>query len=465
MALELDQVGRYLANFRSSPNHRLAKSVLNNVNIDRLVNDPDVVVQREFKHTVMPHKLPLTDQYSSGRCWIFAFTNMLRRKMIKQYKLPEEFMLSQKYLLFFDHLEKCNALMEVMYFMVKHKGVDVYSLELTQLTSNYISDGGTWDFFVNLVLKYGLVPYETYPDNFQAANTTDLNDILSQHVRSNSTAIANAATEREFKRIKTDIMQACYNIIESFLGAPPSEFDWTYRDKANKYHNKKYSPLQFYETVVKPTADLKKFMVLINDPRQPYNKLYSVELLHNVLPVTNTPLDELPSNLYFNVDLDIMKQAVHKSIMANMPVPFTADVNHYMFSSDARLDTGFNYEDIVGVSFLKPRDALYQNLVTSPNHAMLFVGCNGEQGEWQVENSWGDMTATYPYLTMSKEWFDHYIGMVIVPKRIVPKHIVQQYETAKATCKVRMYPFWDIFGTVARKRLAAGSISKAKTNV
>lgn len=42
-----------------------------------------------------------TNQRSSGRCWLFAGTNVLRRAVIKQYKLDEHFELSQSYLFFY----------------------------------------------------------------------------------------------------------------------------------------------------------------------------------------------------------------------------------------------------------------------------------------------------------------------------------------------------------------------------
>jgi aminopeptidase C len=50
----------------------------------------------------------ITDQKQSGRCWIFAFLNIIRYKMIQKYKLAPDFEFSQNYLFFFDKLEKAN---------------------------------------------------------------------------------------------------------------------------------------------------------------------------------------------------------------------------------------------------------------------------------------------------------------------------------------------------------------------
>ena len=53
----------------------------------------------------------ITDQKSSGRCWLFTGLNVLRAKMIDKYGLPEmEF--SQSYLFFYDQLEKANLFLQ-----------------------------------------------------------------------------------------------------------------------------------------------------------------------------------------------------------------------------------------------------------------------------------------------------------------------------------------------------------------
>ena len=47
---------------------------------------------------------PVTDQKSSGRCWIFALLNCMRIPVIKQLKL-EDLEFSQNYLFFWDKVK------------------------------------------------------------------------------------------------------------------------------------------------------------------------------------------------------------------------------------------------------------------------------------------------------------------------------------------------------------------------
>lgn len=51
---------------------------------------------------------PMTNQKSSGRCWIFAMLNAMRIPFIKQYNL-EEFEFSQAHLFFWDKVTISSA--------------------------------------------------------------------------------------------------------------------------------------------------------------------------------------------------------------------------------------------------------------------------------------------------------------------------------------------------------------------
>lgn len=50
---------------------------------------------------------PITNQKSSGRCWLFAALNVIRLPVIKHLNV-EDLELSQSYLFFWDRIERCN---------------------------------------------------------------------------------------------------------------------------------------------------------------------------------------------------------------------------------------------------------------------------------------------------------------------------------------------------------------------
>ena len=51
-----------------------------------------------FSHKV--ESKAITDQKSSGRCWMFTGMNVLRNKAIRQHNLPADFQFSQAYTFF-----------------------------------------------------------------------------------------------------------------------------------------------------------------------------------------------------------------------------------------------------------------------------------------------------------------------------------------------------------------------------
>ena len=53
----------------------------------------------------------ITDQKSSGRCWIFSALNTFRYEVMKKFNL-ENFEFSQNYIFFYDKLEKANYFLE-----------------------------------------------------------------------------------------------------------------------------------------------------------------------------------------------------------------------------------------------------------------------------------------------------------------------------------------------------------------
>ena len=96
---------------------------------------------------------PVTNQRSSGRCWLFASTNVFRVAIMKKHNLSE-FELSQKWLFYWDKLEKANYFLE----MIMDTADEELDGRLVQeLLKAPVNDGGQWDMVANLVTKYGLV--------------------------------------------------------------------------------------------------------------------------------------------------------------------------------------------------------------------------------------------------------------------------------------------------------------------
>ena len=86
-------------------------------------------------------KTTCANQKRTGRCWIFAAVNMLRREVIEKQKLPESFEFSQSYVFFYDKLERMNYNLKLM-MQCHHDGVELSSRLVQHILREPFGDGG-----------------------------------------------------------------------------------------------------------------------------------------------------------------------------------------------------------------------------------------------------------------------------------------------------------------------------------
>lgn len=140
----------------------LSKSELNNV---AFVSSHANAMRQKF--SVEVPTLEVTNQKSSGRCWLFAATNVLRERIAAARNL-ENFELSQSYLAFWDKFERCNYFLESI---LETAALPTGDRTVMHILSTGVHDGGQWDMFANIVRKYGVVPKDVYDETYQSSNT------------------------------------------------------------------------------------------------------------------------------------------------------------------------------------------------------------------------------------------------------------------------------------------------------
>ena len=109
-------------------------------------------IDHYFKYRVKVQGI--TDQQSSGRCWMFTSMNVLRPSIIEKYNLTG-FDFSHNYLYFWDMFEKSNLFLENM-IATANKPMD--DRDVTFMFQAPVGDGGVWNLYYNLGEKYGVVP-------------------------------------------------------------------------------------------------------------------------------------------------------------------------------------------------------------------------------------------------------------------------------------------------------------------
>lgn len=175
-----ENLAAWEGDFASSPKHRLASTVLSKAALtDSLVRrDAQRDTQQFFNVKVNEGGLPITNQKSSGRCWLFSATNLLRIALARKLDL-DDFQFSQSYLFFWDSLSKANYFLEQMLDLADSPLDDRVVQHLMTMPEN---DGGQWSMLDSLITTFGLVPQVVYPESFNSSNTGKLDALLASPV-------------------------------------------------------------------------------------------------------------------------------------------------------------------------------------------------------------------------------------------------------------------------------------------
>lgn len=104
--LSLSSLADWESEAQNSPKTQLARTVFSQTDITTLLKREVKIADYHVFNTELPYKTgPITSQKSSGRCWLFATTNVLRYDVTKKLNLSD-FQYSQVLLLL--HILKCS---------------------------------------------------------------------------------------------------------------------------------------------------------------------------------------------------------------------------------------------------------------------------------------------------------------------------------------------------------------------
>ena len=395
-------------------------------------NNP-AVYDTYFSHKV--ESKGITDQKSSGRCWLFTGMNVMRAKMIAKHNLGS-FQFSQAYNFFFDQLEKCNLFLQAMVDNAK-KPMDDQVVDW--LFKHPLSDGGTFCGVQDAVMKYGLVPAEVMPETFTANNTSRMADLLSLKLREYGLTLREAVAKGEKKaaieKRKTEMLATLYRILSLSLGEPPTEFTYTLKDAAGKpISTKTYTPKSFYEEYV--GADLRgNYVMLMNDPSRPYHKTYTIDVDRHSYDGEQWTFVNLP--------MEDIKQMAIASIKDSTMMYYSCDVGKCYNSKTGVLSLdNYDYAHLFNTDFPMNKADRIRTFASASSHAMTLMAVdldeNGKPKKWMVENSWGATSGYHGHLIMTDEWFDEYSFRLVVEKKYVPADILKLFEQ-----KPIVLPAWD----------------------
>ena len=404
----------------------LANAIAAN-SIDALATNHQNAGALDTWFSVETKKQSITDQKSSGRCWMFSGLNVLRSNFAKKSdSLSVEF--SQAYLFFYDQLEKANLMLQGVVDTGK-KPIDDPRVQF--FFKSPIGDGGTFCGVADLAEKYGLVPSDVMPETYTSDNTSKARQLVSSKLREYGLQlrdmVAKNKNQASINKAKVRMLAQIYRMLAMTIGEPPQQFSYAFKNKEGKAISpaKNYTPQSFYQEVV-GTPINGTFIMAMNDPRRPYYKTYEVEYDRHTYDGHNWR--------YVNLPMEDIEQMAIASLKDGRKLYSSYDVGKFLDRKRGYADTeNFDYESLFGTTFSMDKAQRISTFDSGSTHAMTLTAVDlDEQGKarkWKVENSWGASWGQQGCLIMTDRWFREFMFRLVVNKKYVPENILKAAET------------------------------------
>lgn len=381
-------------------------------------------VPQEF--SVETRQQSITNQKSSGRCWMFSGLNVLRNNFALANE-GKEVSFSQTYLFFWDQLEKSNLMLQGI---IDTAAKDAMDPEVQFFFQSPIGDGGTFCGVIDLVDKYGLVPSCVVPETFTAENTSRMGRLLASKLREYGLKLRGMAaagkSAKELKAEKTEMLKTIYGMLALAYGEPVKEFTYAHRDKNGKVigEEKKYTPLSFAQEC--GAAKLKgAYIMLMNDPRNKYGEVYEIQYDRHTYDGQNWR--------YLNLPMEEIEKVAIAALKDGRKMYSSYDVGKFLDRTRgfASLDN-YDYGSLFQTEFTMNKAERLLTRDSGSTHAMTLTAANldadGNPTAWKVENSWGRESGQKGCLVMTAEWFREFMFRLVVDKKYASKELLKMAE-------------------------------------
>jgi len=396
--------------------------------IDNLAQNRDNAGAFDTHFSIETKKQSITDQQSSGRCWMFSGMNVLRGDFnLRTDSLVVDF--SQAYLFFWDQLEKANLMLQGCI----DTGMKPIDDQRVQFFFHYpIGDGGTFCGVADLADKYGLVPREVMPESFSSDNTSKARQLISSKLREYGLQLRELVQKGKkassIEKAKTRMLSQIYHMLQYVIGNPPQTFTYAFKnEKGNSVGEvKEYTPQSFYQEVMGGKQLNGTFIMVMNDPRREYYKTYEVEYDRHTYDGHNWK--------YVNLPMDDIEEMAIKTLRAGHKLYSSYDVAKMLDRKRGYADTeNFDYGSLFGTTFGMNKAERISTFDSGSTHAMTLTAvdldANGKAVKWKVENSWGAAWGQKGCLIMTDRWLREYMFRLVVPNEYVTAKVMEAYKT------------------------------------
>ncbi len=362
---------------------------------------------------------------STGNCWSFAFCNVLEALIHSQHK-NSSLQLNPLYILFWDKLEKANKFL--------HNIIQTRSEPLSKVNkylTKGITDGGNYNYFINIVHKYGVIPLQDMPLGYHFYSSTEMNELLSDRLREYAFIIRNHPdlTKKQLKKMIVIFLTEVYRFLYITLGTPPK----TIKFKMNKKDRlQKMTPQTFYQKYI--PIDIREFICLVHNPCKPFYQQYKLPTVSNMVNGISCQ--------YYNLPMTEIQRLTKKSIDKDIPLWSGCDSRSYHSPDTGILDEqSFHYDTLLGFTDSLDKCPHLQYSKSESNHAIIIKGYDTNSKKqlvkWLAEDSHptGYQSLVRDHLVISPSWFRKFVYKIVIPKQLLESTLLQKFKKVVKVCK------------------------------
>lgn len=392
----------------------------------------------KFEFNVELEPCKIYNQKASLRCWLFATLNIIKNDVAKNLNIDKmKFELSANYLSFYDKLEKSNYVYQTI---IDHKITEnsFINSENDKFLSSFLREpvleNGKFEYARELIKKYGLVPSCVMPETYNSENSDELNKLFSHKAKSDIFKLIKAKVKSTnyLYKLKDKMLAENYSLLAKFLGEPPKNFNYKYKNLNNKVVNlQNITPQDFHKKFC--SINLDDYVMVGNVPLEckPYFKKYRRAYSGNVIGKSYSEFINLPFKEFQNLCIKQLKNGI--------PVFFTCDNRKYRDTNSTILDTRLFNFDTFGIKNMTKKQDI-ESADINLRHCMVFRGVhieNNKSVRWKVEDSAGEENRIGGYYIMNQNFFKQCVFQACIHKKFLSKKQLNVLNQAPILCNFR----------------------------
>ena len=176
--ITLDLIKKFSNNYNQNSLNKIIENSIVNNGIEKTCIDYSIIAENQ---PIFNIELPVSKRYNqkkSYKCWIFSGLNFIQFNLAENLNIDlKNLSISNSYISFFDKLEKSNTIYENIIHL---KDNSFEFINKDGVLDFCIFEGGYWQWFVSIVNKYGLLPYEYMPDAVESLNQKTITNLFSE---------------------------------------------------------------------------------------------------------------------------------------------------------------------------------------------------------------------------------------------------------------------------------------------